>query len=162
MREIQVRIHGTILTQPEVFVRWRKALQKVDGNQLVKFRETGFEEWVLVPRDDCRLSEITTDVVVRHSTKQHGSLDEQQKRVGVPRGVIHEYVLLGNILWISRDASLRQSGVRFERQKTPIARPITTPVIRSLSQSTEVRCQYPVHLSKRLSTNLHPARTTGN
>ena len=112
MCKIQVRIYGTVLVQPKVFVRWREALQEVRGNQLVKLCEAGFEEWVLVACGDCRRSEVATDVVVRYPTKQHGRFDEQQKGVGVFWGVIDEQIFLGHVLWIIQDASLWQRTIR--------------------------------------------------
>lgn len=102
MSEVQVRVDRTIFVQPEVFVRRREAFQKVRRDQLVKFCEPRLEERVLVPCDDCRLPEVATDIIVRDSTKQHGSLYKQQERVCVSWGVIDEYVRLGYVLRISR------------------------------------------------------------
>ena len=106
MCEIQVRIHGTILVEPKVLVRWREALQKVRGNKFIKLCKTGLEKRVLVAYDNCGRPEVATDVVVRHPTKQHGRLDEQQKGIRVFLGMINEQVLFGHVLWINWDVSL--------------------------------------------------------
>lgn len=106
MCEVQVRIHRTVLVQPKVLVRWWEALQKVCGDKLVKFCETGLEEWILVACDDRRRSKVAANIVVRHPAKQHDRLDEQQKGVGVFRWMVDEQVLVGHVLGIDRDASL--------------------------------------------------------
>ena len=94
MRKIQVRIHRTILVQPKVLVSHREVLQKVHRDQFVELCETGLEEWVLVAWDDYGRPKVAADVVIRHPTKQHDGLDEQQKGICVFWGVIDEQVFL--------------------------------------------------------------------
>ena len=106
MCEIQVRIHRTVLVQPKVLVRLWEALQKVRGNQLIELCETGVEKWILIACDKRGRPEVATDVEVRHPTKQHGRLDEQQKGIRVFWGVINEQVPFGHVLWINWDVSL--------------------------------------------------------
>ena len=106
MCKVQVRIHRTVLVQSKVLVRWWEALQKVCGDKLVKFCETGLEKRVLVACDGCWRSKVAANIVIRHPAKQHDRLDEQQKGVGIFWGVVYEQVLVGHVLRVNLDASL--------------------------------------------------------
>ena len=106
MGKVQVRVQRTVLVQPKMLVRGWEALQKVCKDQFIKLCETGLEKWVLIACDDRGRPKVATDVVVCHPPKQHGRLDEQQKRVRVFWGVVNEKVFFGNVLWVDRDGSL--------------------------------------------------------